>query len=201
MKMPEDTITAEPYSTPKAALWYHQGYRDALKRNLNLTQRYFLAKAAEIGPPSARMKQIAKAHGMTALLQALYCLIGQEFATSEAMESIIHHIAFGEEQPIVLVFAGPSRHGKTELALAMKDLLSVEHIVIDCSEIRQETDLFGPKPPYQNHEEGSPLNDHLCRESGRRNIVFLDEFEKSTPELWAAILSITEGGTVYTINS
>ena len=198
MKIPEDISTAaKPFSMPKAALWYHPGYRDALKRNLNLTQRYFLAKAAEIGPPSVRTKQIAKAHGMTALLQVPYYLVGQEFATSEVSERILHHIAFGEEQPILLVFAGPSGHGKTELALNMKELLSVEHIIVNCTEIRHETDLFGPKAPYEGHGKGSPLNNHLCRESGRRNIVFLDEFEKSAPDLWSAILSITEGGKFY----
>ncbi len=165
-----------------------------MRKNLNLTQRYFLSKAAEIGRPSARTLQVAKLHGITALIQAPYYLIGQEFAAAEAFERIIHHIAIGDERPLVMVFAGPSGHGKTELALDMKALLSVEHIVIACIEVRHETDLFGPKAPYHSYERGSSLNNHFCCESGRCNIVFIGEFEKSTRELWVAILSEVEGG-------
>ena len=194
MKMPEDTVGTRSYPTPAAALWCGAEYRDALVRNLNLSQRYFLSKAADIGRPSPRMVQIAKLHGVTALLQAPYYFIGQDFAAAQAFERVMHHLAFGDKEPLVMVFAGPSGHGKTELALNMKALLSVEHIIVDCTEIRHETDLFGPKAPYEGHENGSPLNNHLCRESGRHNVVFLDEFEKSTPELWAAVLSVVEGG-------
>jgi ATP-dependent Clp protease ATP-binding subunit ClpA len=141
--------------------------------------------------------QVAKLHGIMALIQAPYYLIGQEFAAAEASERIIHHIAIGEERLLVMVFAGPSGHGKTELALDMKVLLSVKHIVVDRTEVRHETNLFGPKAPYHGYEKGSPLNNHLCRESGRRNIVFPDEFEQSTRELWAALLSVVEGGKFH----
>ncbi len=115
----------------------------------------------------------------------------------EASERIIHHIAIGEERLLMMVFAGPSGHGKTELALDMKVLLSVKHIFVDRTEVRHETDLFGPKAPYHGYEKGSPLNNHFCREFGRRNIVFPDEFEQSTRELWAALLSVVEGGKFH----
>jgi len=67
----------------------------------------------------------------------------------EASERIIHHIAIGEERLLMMVFAGPSGHGKTELAL---DMLSVKHIFVDRTEVRHETDLFGPKAPYHGYE-------------------------------------------------
>ena len=194
MKAPEDTTGTRTIPTPTAALWYGSIYREALIRTLNLTQRYFLSKAAAIGRPSPRTIEIAKLHNMTALLQAPHHLIGQDFATTLAFERIIHHVAFGDKEPLVMVFAGPSGHGKTKLAMDMKFLLSIEHILVDCTEIRHETDIFGPKAPHEGYEEGSPLNNHLYRESRRRNIVLLDEFEKSTQELWAALLSVVEGG-------
>ena len=141
--------------------------------------------------------QVGKLHGIMALIQAPYYLIGQEFAAAEASERLIHHIAIGKERLLVMVFAGPSGHGKTELALDMKVLLSVKHVVVDRTEVRHETDLFGPNAPYHGYEKGSPLNNHLCRESGRRNIVFPDEFEQFTRELWAALLSVVEGGKFH----
>lgn len=83
---------------------------------------------------------------------------------------------------------GPSGHGKTELAKRMGELLSLELESIDCTELRYETDLFGPKKPYIGHEAGSPLNNFLTRLSGRRCIVFLDEFEKTTADVQNALL-------------
>jgi ATP-dependent Clp protease ATP-binding subunit ClpA len=70
----------------------------------------------------------------------------------------------------------------------MGELLSLELECIDCTELRYETDLFGPKKPYIGHELGSPLNNFLTRLSGRRCIVFLDEFEKTTADVQNALL-------------
>jgi ATP-dependent Clp protease ATP-binding subunit ClpA len=85
-------------------------------------------------------------------------------------------------------FLGPSGHGKTELAKRMGELLSLELECIDCTELRHETDLFGPKKPYIGHELGSPLNNFLTRLNGRRSIVFLDEFEKTTKDVRNSLL-------------
>lgn len=76
----------------------------------------------------------------------------------------------------------------------MGQFLGVENVVVDCTELKYETDLFGPKAPYSGHEKGSPLNNALADASGKRSIVVLDEFEKSAQEVWAALLLITEGG-------
>lgn len=70
----------------------------------------------------------------------------------------------------------------------MGELLSLELECIDCTEMRYETDLFGPKKPYIGYEAGSPLNNFLTRLSGRRSIVFLDEFEKTTRDVQNALL-------------
>lgn len=171
IKMPEDAVAATSSPTPAAASWCHLCFRDALVRNLNLTQRYFPFKVAEIDPPCTRMMPVAEAHGITALLQAPYFLIGQEFGTSEAFESITRHVALRKKRPMVMVFAGLSGYGKTELALNMKNLLSVEHVVIGCSEVRYETDLFGPKTPYQGYENGSPLNNHQTTSVVKPDVV------------------------------
>jgi ATP-dependent Clp protease ATP-binding subunit ClpA len=59
---------------------------------------------------------------------------------------------------------------------------------VDCTEMKHETDLFGAKRPYIGYDVGSPLNNFLARLHGKRSIVFLDEFEKTTPEVQNSLL-------------
>jgi ATP-dependent Clp protease ATP-binding subunit ClpA len=70
----------------------------------------------------------------------------------------------------------------------MGELLGLDIQCVDCTEMKHETDLFGPKRPYIGHELGSPLNNFLAQNSGKRCIVFLDEFEKTTREVQNALL-------------
>jgi ATP-dependent Clp protease ATP-binding subunit ClpA len=70
----------------------------------------------------------------------------------------------------------------------MGNLLSLEIERVDCTEMKHETDLFGPKWPYIGHEKGSPLNNFLSRMNKKWCIVFLDEFEKTTAEVRNALL-------------
>jgi ATP-dependent Clp protease ATP-binding subunit ClpA len=66
------------------------------------------------------------------------------------------------------------------------------------TEMKYETDLFGPLAPFVDHEKGSPLNNFLCAMSGRKAIVLLDEFEKSSKEVWDSLLILfDEGSAVY----
>jgi ATP-dependent Clp protease ATP-binding subunit ClpA len=62
------------------------------------------------------------------------------------------------------------------------------------TEVKYETDLFGPRAPYKGHETGSPLNNFLAQNSGKRAIVMLDELEKSTQEVMNSLLIIFDEG-------
>jgi ATP-dependent Clp protease ATP-binding subunit ClpA len=86
------------------------------------------------------------------------------------------------------MFIGPSGHGKTELARRLGFLLSLDLHVSDCTIVSRETELFGPRKPFIGAEEGAPLNNFLARKSGEKSIIFLDEFEKATPDIWNALL-------------
>ena len=130
-----------------------------------------------MGSPSAptrRMKEGAAHFGIVKILEAPFHLIGQSAATSMVTKQILTHLFLQTDKPIALIFTGASGHGKTELARSMGTLLEAPFIHIDCTEMRHETDILGPKPPYQGHERGSPLNNHLASYEGRRNIVFLE---------------------------
>lgn len=91
-------------------------------------------------------------------------------------------------QPIVLVFAGPSGHGKTELALRLEDLISVQMERVDCTGMRCDWELFGAMNPWRGYEKGSPLNDFLVKRAGSRCIVFLDEVDKMDADIYNSLL-------------
>lgn len=63
------------------------------------------------------------------------------------------------------------------------------------TEMDHERDLWGPKAPWIGSQQGSPLNNFLARTTGRRAIVLLDEFEKTSVEVRHSLLvPFREGG-------
>ncbi|KAK6843960.1 hypothetical protein PG987_004820 [Apiospora arundinis] len=74
------------------------------------------------------------------------------------------------------------------------NLLSLPFHAVDCTTIKHETDLFGPKAPYMGYQEGSPLNGFLAHNSGSRSIVFLDEFEKTGDDIRQTLLILFQDG-------
>ena len=182
-------VTRSKHPTPSAkSSWCTKEYRAAIASTLNLTQRYFLLKAHLSKVPTVRQKQVAKAWNVTSLLEMAYHLVGQPRATSSVMSSILTHLSLNRSRPLVLVFCGPSGHGKTELANQMASLLSCPYKAVDCTEMKHETDIFGPKFPYSGASEGSVVNNFLGENNTRRSVVFLDEFEKTKEEVWDALL-------------
>lgn len=89
---------------------------------------------------------------------------------------------------------GPSGHGKTELAKSMRTCLSAAFLTINCAEMTSTTDLFGSTAPSPGYEQGSALNNFLCRNHGQRCIVFLDEFEKMGPAVHESLLTPFDEG-------
>ena len=175
--------------------WCTTEVREALCRTFNLLQRYSVWKAAHIDRPTVRQVQVAKAHNTMPLFEMPYYLFGQQLATSQVLQRITSRVLFNLQKPLVLLFTGLSGHGKTELARHMGGLLSLKLIVVDCTMMYHDTDLFGPWPPYHGSEAGSQLNNYLAEWDGKRTIVFLDEFEKTTDDVRQAMLLLLESGT------
>ena len=175
--------------------WCTQEVRETLCRNLTLLQRYILWKAERITRPTAREKQLANVHGITSLFEAPYYIIGQQQATKQVMDCVMDHYDFDKDKPLVLLFTGPSGHGKTELAKKMGRLLSLDIFTVDCTSKQEETDMFGPQAPYMGYEEGSSLNNHLAKMAGQRTVIFLDEFDKTTHDVRKAMLLLFESGS------
>ena len=173
--------------------WCTAEVRDALCRTLNLMQRYFLFKAEHTEPPTPRKKQVTQAHKTATLFELPYRIIGQRWATEQVEVSISSYYLFNTAQPLVLLFTGPSGHGKTELASSLGSLLSVPFLAVDCSVLHHSTDLLGPHPGYEGWAKGSPLSAHLAEHTGQRNVIFLDEFDKTTEDVRQSMLLLFEG--------
>ena len=187
---------AEPTDTADSPhQWCTQEIREILCRNLTLLQRYTLWKAEKIAKPTAREKQLANVHGLTPLFEAPYHIIGQQQATTQVMDCVMDHYDFDKDKPLILLFTGPSGHGKTELAKNMGRLLSLDIFTVDCTTHQEETDMFGAQAPYMGYKEGSSVNNHLVKMAGQRTVIFLDEFDKTTDEVHRAMLLLFESGS------
>jgi hypothetical protein len=174
--------------------WCKANVRVALARTLNLSQRYFLNKADSIARPKARKLQFGQMLKLTNLLQAPFNVVGQQEATKLVVDQIFTQVSIGALRPLVLMFAGPSGHGKTELAMQIGSLLGVRTIRVDCTTMKYETDMFGSRAPYHGSEKGSTLNNFLADRNSERCIVFLDEFEKTTYHVRQALLLPLDSG-------
>ncbi|KAM0258384.1 hypothetical protein ACHAQJ_003859 [Trichoderma viride] len=174
--------------------WCSSKTKARLAKNINLTQRYFLEKSTKLKPPSTKRRQIARLRNCQGLLGIPYFLVGQSVATELLIQRLLIHLMMPTKQPLVLCFAGPSGHGKTELARQLGHLLSLDLEVVDCTTFNHEMELFGPRRPYSGYEKGSAVNNFLVEHSGKRCIVFLDEFEKTTKEIHQSLLLPFDNG-------
>ncbi len=197
MQDPRSTIdTFEPRGT---FIWCSKELCLAIAEGLHLTLRYLLKRASELEKPQPwpRTKQITNAFGISRILEVPYCLVGQDRATQSVIAYITSHFLLypTESKPLTIMFAEPSGHGKTELARTLGKLLDVESLVVDCTEMKHETDLFGPKHPFVGSEKSSPLNLFLERNAGNHCVVFLDELDKTGNDVRNALLLPFESGT------
>ena len=174
--------------------WCKPEFRKALCRELTLFQRYCLWKASHLKLVGIRKRQVAETFSIQKLFEIHYHLVDQNPAAKQVIQIVINHFLSSFRRSLVLLFAGPSGHGKTELSRRMDDLLSLPLQYIDCTEMKHETDIFGPKPPYIGCDKSSPLNSFLVEHAGLKSIVFLDEFDKTIKEVRNSMLLTLDTG-------
>ncbi len=109
-------------------------------------------------------------------------------------------------RPLVLMFAGPSGHGKTEMAQGIATLLqsaplsAANSIVIPCGSISTSTELFGLAGAYRNSHIDSALNKFIRDHQGRRGVAVLDEFEKLDEDAQEAFLEPFDTGADFQLH-
>ncbi|EOD49039.1 putative atpase aaa-5 protein [Neofusicoccum parvum UCRNP2] len=168
--------------------------------SVNVSHAYFLQNAQrDDSSPIGLKKQLASIHGLFDLLTIDNYLVGQEDALKLVKDSVFAHIATNSQHPLVMAFAGPSGHGKTEMASQMGKLLSLQITVIDCAHMKHDTDLFGSRNGYKRSEEGSQLNNFLAKHDGGRAVIFLDEFDKTPQEIRHSLLLICDSGKLQSL--
>lgn len=174
------------------AEWCTAEIRDALCRTLNLMQRCFLCKAGQTEQPTSRKARVAKAHNMGPLFKLPYRIIGQQLAIGHVEDAISSHFLYNTAQPLVLLFTGPSGHGKTKLAISLADLLSSPFLTVNCSTLNHSTDILGTYTMFDGWAQVSPLSAHLAQHAGQRNVIFLDALEKTTEDVRQLMLQLFE---------
>ncbi|KAL8807099.1 MAG: hypothetical protein Q9182_000932 [Xanthomendoza sp. 2 TL-2023] len=174
--------------------WCSLEVRGALCKTFNLLQRYQFKVASLLPTKTARQKQVAAAFDMTPLFEIPFQIVGQRLATETVQKWVMNHTLHHRQLPLVLLFTGPSGHGKTELAQRMGELLSMPFLKVDCTQALHTADLLGPQAPYEGHKAGSSLNNFLATHSGKKAVVFLDEFEKTSGEVHQSLLLLFDQG-------
>ncbi|KAI9687019.1 MAG: hypothetical protein M1822_002429 [Bathelium mastoideum] len=174
--------------------WCKGAARDTLARTATLSQRYYLERAIKTKKPSVRQIQVAQKRNAEPLLGIANFLIGQTSAAKTLLDKLLSHLTVPNKKPLVLVFAGPSGHGKTALARCLGNLLSLALEVVDCTTFNREMELFGPRPGLVGADKGSRLNNFLASNHGKRCIVFLDEFDKTNSDIHKTLLLPFDNG-------
>ncbi|KAL7771228.1 hypothetical protein CFE70_001171 [Pyrenophora teres f. teres 0-1] len=174
--------------------WCNSTTRRHMAQGLNLSQRYYLYLASLRKSPTEREVQLAELHKAAGLMKMPYCIVGQLSVLGDLQKRMLNYIASNTEEPMVMVFAGPPGHGKTELAMQLGNLLNISSEAISCSQMMSDVELFGSKQGYDRSSEGSPLNNYLAKQSGKYSVVFLDEYDKTTQKVCNTLLTILSEG-------
>ena len=127
-------------------------------------------------------------------------VIGQERATEVVAQAIKISKAglTPPNKPIAsFLFSGPTGVGKTELAIALSDILGIHFEKIDMSEYMEKhalSRLVGAPPGYVGYEQGGLLTEAIKRHP--YTVLLLDEIEKAHPDLINILLQIMDSATL-----
>jgi ATP-dependent Clp protease ATP-binding subunit ClpA len=95
----------------------------------------------------------------------------------------------------VLMFAGATGAGKTELAKALADALRAELVRIDCNELTESHSvqrLIGAPPGYVGSDQPGQLTGALAR--ARQGVLLLDEIEKADRKVMDVLMGFLDEG-------
>ncbi len=123
-------------------------------------------------------------------------VVGQGEPTSEVAKAV-KRARLGLKLPNkpagTFMFLGPSGVGKTELAKALAEALSVPLLRFDMSEYMEKhavAKLIGAPPGYEGYEHGGILTNQVRRNP--YSVVLFDEIEKAHPDVFNLMLQLLD---------
>jgi ATP-dependent Clp protease ATP-binding subunit ClpA len=103
-----------------------------------------------------------------------------------------------KNKPIAsFLFSGPTGVGKTELAIALSDILGINYERFDMSEYMEKhslSRLVGAPPGYVGYEQGGLLTEIIKKHP--YTVLLLDEIEKAHPDLVNILLQIMDNASL-----
>ncbi|MDT2882546.1 AAA family ATPase [Lactococcus lactis] len=122
-------------------------------------------------------------------------VVGQEEAKKKTCVGLYKSAVLKENQPLVLLYYGPSGVGKTELAKKISSFYDGKLTRIQFSMMQTDEAfkyIFG-----DTHGKPSLARDLLSRET---NVVLIDEFDKVSPSLYNVFYQMFDEGEFEDIN-
>jgi len=127
-------------------------------------------------------------------------VIGQDNAVKSVSKAIKISKAglTPQNKPIAsFLFSGPTGVGKTELAIALSDILGIHFERFDMSEYMEKhtlSRLVGAPPGYVGYEQGGLLTEAIKKHP--YTVLLLDEIEKAHEDLINILLQIMDNATL-----
>jgi ATP-dependent Clp protease ATP-binding subunit ClpC len=122
-------------------------------------------------------------------------VIGQNMAVDAIAKAIFQARAgVNPDRPFVMVFAGPTGTGKTELAKAIANIDGRNFVRINLETIKNISSLKGAEPGFVGHEQEGILTGP--QKVHPYSIVLFDEMEKAPDEVLKALLGLMDEGTM-----
>ena len=184
-----------------------QADKDALLADLSPLDYFFDFQASVESYKLDMLRSIAKKTifpRLPLITEIDFChIIGQRTAKQIIREELVRHIwdrvpeprergRVIKQQPLSLIFAGPSGNGKTEMAVWLAKLMNKPtadgkpdknaFLKVDCGKLSDENEIFGMSGAYVGSTQGSALNNFIVGKSKdpqSLGIVLLDEIEKA----------------------
>jgi ATP-dependent Clp protease ATP-binding subunit ClpA len=141
--------------------------------------------------PNQRTQQITNGNDTYGILSIRHTVIGQQVACDRVFDLVFAHVAMHRDETLLITFAGPAVHGKTELAEQVGAMISKESTSVICAELRTS---WGLEPGHGGYHDGTKLNHFLADNAGQYSVVFLDEFDKTESKVVEALLTICQTG-------